>query len=58
MSLTTENVHAVKMASQSTVTPETQSFSAIVRQEKTPTRDQGIIVDAIEGHTVEEYAIA
>ena len=58
MSLTTENVQPTKMATQNTVSQPAKSFSTIVQQEKTQTRDQGIILDAIEGYTVEEYAIA
>ena len=46
------------MATQNTVSQPAKSFSTIVQQEKTQTRDQGIILDAIEGYTVEEYAIA
>lgn len=34
------------------------SFAKMVQQEIVPTREQAIVFDSIEGHTVEEYTIA
>ena len=44
------------MATQPTVSKIATSFANIVQQEKTLSRDQAIVIDAVEGHLVEEYA--
>ena len=46
------------MATQPTVSKIATSFANIVQQEKTLSRDQAIVIDAVEGHSVEEYAVS
>ena len=46
------------MALNNTNVKSNVSFSSVVQTEKVPSREQAIILDSIEGYTVEEYALA